>query len=292
MKILFKILTIFPLKIGFYLIECLLFVVPINFLQLLPPFQVTIKNLAVAFPALSTSEILQLSKRSFIETIKSFYETLYCWSRSSEKIIAQTKKINNRFLFSQSQNSTGLIIFAIHNRSIDFLLRWMSTQRHHTSLYKTIKSKKVNNFVKRLREEGGNKMVPTGIGGVKSIITALKNNQMTCMASDQVPANGLGKYSKFFGHECFSFSLAPSLAQKTNLINLVRGKGLLNAIVINDSPESSTAWNLCVQLAENGLLAKPTHGNIIRFAPPLVMTETQLDSCCAIIEKTFLEFKK
>lgn len=82
------------------------------------------------------------------------------------------------------------------------------------------------------------------------------------------------------------------LAQKTNLINLVRGKGLLNAIVINDSPESSTAWNLCVQLAENGLLAKPTHGNIIRFAPPLVMTETQLDSCCAIIEKTFLEFKK
>jgi len=98
MKILFKILTIFPLKIGFYLIECLLFVVPINFLQLLPPFQVTKKNLAVAFPVLSTSEILQLSKRSFIETIKSFYETLYCWSRSSEKIIAQTKKINNRFL--------------------------------------------------------------------------------------------------------------------------------------------------------------------------------------------------
>ena len=60
-------------------------------------------------------------------------------------------------------------------------------------------------------------MVPTGIGGVKSIIKALKNNQMTCMASDQVPADGMGKYSTFFGHECFSFSLAPSLAQKTNM---------------------------------------------------------------------------
>lgn len=69
------------------------------------------------------------------------------------------------------------------------------------------------------------------------------------------------------------------------LIKLVRGKGLLNAIVINDSPDSKTAWNLCVSLAENGLLAKPTHGNIIRFAPPLVMTETQLHECCDIIAK-------
>jgi KDO2-lipid IV(A) lauroyltransferase len=59
-------------------------------------------------------------------------------------------------------------------------------------------------------------MVETRIGGVKSIMSALKNNQMTCMASDQVPADGFGKYSTFFGHECFSFSLAPSLARKTN----------------------------------------------------------------------------
>ncbi|MEZ4985485.1 MAG: ornithine--oxo-acid transaminase [Saprospiraceae bacterium] len=64
----------------------------------------------------------------------------------------------------------------------------------------------------------------------------------------------------------------------------VRGKGLLNAVVINDSPKSKTAWNFCMKLAEHGLLAKPTHGNIIRFAPPLVMTEEQLDECCGIIE--------
>jgi len=102
MKILFKTLTIFPLKIGFYLIECLLFMMPINLLQLLSSFHVTKKNLTIAFPGLSKKEILQLSKLSLTETIKSFYETLYCWSRSSEKIIAHTKKINNRFLFSQS----------------------------------------------------------------------------------------------------------------------------------------------------------------------------------------------
>ncbi len=80
------------------------------------------------------------------------------------------------------------------------------------------------------------------------------------------------------------------LIQKTDLITNVRGKGLLNAILINDTPESSTAWDICMQLKENGLLAKPTHGNIIRFAPPLVMNEDQLDDCISIIEKTILEF--
>ena len=83
-----------------------------------------------------------------------------------------------------------------------------------------------------------------------------------------------------------------TIIDKYDLVTLVRGKGLLNAIVINDSPESSTAWDLCMSLKENGLLAKPTHGNIIRFAPPLVITEKELDACLVIIEKTIKEFKK
>ncbi len=77
---------------------------------------------------------------------------------------------------------------------------------------------------------------------------------------------------------------------KSDLIVSVRGKGLLNAIIVNDSSESQTAWNLCVAMKDNGLLAKPTHGNIIRFAPPLVITEEQLMDCVAIIEKTINEF--
>lgn len=80
--------------------------------------------------------------------------------------------------------------------------------------------------------------------------------------------------------------------QYPGLLNLVRGKGLLNAVVINDSPESKTAWNICVSLAEHGLLAKPTHGNIIRFAPPLVMTEEQLEECCDIIATVMGKFAK
>ena len=82
------------------------------------------------------------------------------------------------------------------------------------------------------------------------------------------------------------------IIEKTDLVVKVRGKGLLNAIIINDTPESETAWNLCVKLKENGLLAKPTHGNIIRLAPPLVISEEQMMDCVAIIEKTLLEFKK
>ncbi|MEP1034340.1 ornithine--oxo-acid transaminase [Ekhidna sp.] len=82
------------------------------------------------------------------------------------------------------------------------------------------------------------------------------------------------------------------MIEKSNLVNLVRGRGLLNAIVINDSEDSSTAWDICVRLKDNGLLAKPTHGNIIRFAPPLVMTEEQLHECCDIIEKTIADFEK
>ncbi len=81
-----------------------------------------------------------------------------------------------------------------------------------------------------------------------------------------------------------------ALAKKSKLIKLVRGKGLLNAIVINDSPDSETAWNLCLKFAENGLLAKPTHGNIIRLAPPLVITEEQVHECADIIEKSVLNF--
>lgn len=80
------------------------------------------------------------------------------------------------------------------------------------------------------------------------------------------------------------------IVDSTDLIVKVRGKGLLNAIIVNDTPDSTTAWDLCMKLKENGLLAKPTHGNIIRFAPPLVMNEEQLMQCVGIIRKTVEEF--
>lgn len=82
------------------------------------------------------------------------------------------------------------------------------------------------------------------------------------------------------------------LVDSNDLMLLVRGKGLLNAVVINDTEDSDTAWRICLALRDNGLLAKPTHGNIIRFAPPLVITEDQINTCCDIIEKTINAFEK
>ena len=78
------------------------------------------------------------------------------------------------------------------------------------------------------------------------------------------------------------------LIEKTDKALLVRGKGLLNALVINDTETGSLAWNVCMKMSDNGLLAKPTHGNIIRFAPPLVINETQIHDCCDIIEHSVL----
>jgi ornithine--oxo-acid transaminase len=91
--------------------------------------------------------------------------------------------------------------------------------------------------------------------------------------------------------QIFRDRMQKNLVEKTDLVTLVRGKGLLNAIVINDEEDSKTGWNICLKLAENGLLAKPTHGNKIRFAPPLIMTEEQLSECCDIIEETILSFQ-
>lgn len=82
------------------------------------------------------------------------------------------------------------------------------------------------------------------------------------------------------------------MQKRPDLIRQVRGKGLLNAVVINDSEDSKTAWNFCLKMAQNGLLAKPTHGNIIRFAPPLVIDKSQLDECCGIIESVAIGWDK
>ncbi|WP_394973328.1 ornithine--oxo-acid transaminase [uncultured Croceitalea sp.] len=99
-------------------------------------------------------------------------------------------------------------------------------------------------------------------------------------------ANNAYKLGNLFRNELEKF------IPTCDLVSSVRGKGLLNAILINDTEDSSTAWDICIALRDNGLLAKPTHGNIIRFAPPLVMTEEQLLDCVSIITKTLSEFKK
>lgn len=102
---------------------------------------------------------------------------------------------------------------------------------------------------------------------------------------DEKLAENAERLGKIFRSELSSYIETSSIAK------LVRGKGLLNAVLINDSEDSDTAWNICLKLRDNGLLAKPTHGNIIRFAPPLVMNEEQLRDCVAIIIETLKSFE-
>lgn len=106
------------------------------------------------------------------------------------------------------------------------------------------------------------------------------------VAVEENLADNAERLGKIFRKEIAEF------CKTTDLVNSVRGKGLLNAILINDSEDSSTAWDICIKLRDNGLLAKPTHGNIIRFAPPLVMNEEQLRECISIIKETISNFKK
>lgn len=106
------------------------------------------------------------------------------------------------------------------------------------------------------------------------------------VVKDEHLAQNARKLGKLFRDELNKY------IETSDLVLLVRGRGLLNAIVVNDSEESSTAWDICMALKENGLLAKPTHGNIIRFAPPLVMNEEELLDCVQIIIETLKSFEK
>ncbi len=121
--------------------------------------------------------------------------------------------------------------------------------------------------------------------GGNPLAAAVGMAALEVVKEEQLAANA-DKLGKIFREEMTRF------AETSPVVEKVRGKGLLNAIVINDSPDSSTAWEICVDMKEHGLLAKPTHGNIIRFAPPLVMTEAQLRDCLSIIKESLGKFEK
>ena len=102
---------------------------------------------------------------------------------------------------------------------------------------------------------------------------------------DEKLAENAGKMGIIFREKLQSYINGSKIVEK------IRGKGLLNAIIINDEENSDIAWNICLKMAQNGLLAKPTHGNIIRFAPPLIINEKQLNNCIDIIISSLKDFE-
>jgi KDO2-lipid IV(A) lauroyltransferase len=172
-------------------------------------------NIKICFPDLSDAEKALLAKESFIETFVSGYETLQSWARpihiSGKKIF----RIENNYLISQNANKKGLAIIAIHNRSVDMLLKWINSKTNTTTLYKKVKIKYLDKFVRKQREENNNEVYETNINGVRKIFKAFIDNKVVCLAADQVPKRGMGEYIKFFNTDAYTTTLAASMVHKT-----------------------------------------------------------------------------
>ena len=213
MKLLFYLITLFPKSFFEYLIDLYIF---IGIYKLTKTYKITKINLQIAFPDASLIEINFISKLSYRETLISGFETMIAWGNKDFQSNKYIFKIENNFLY-KSLSDRGLIAVAIHNRSVDMLLKWINSQTTTVSLYKKIKLKLLNNFVIKQRESGKSKCYETNIAGVRRIYRALKNKKIVCFAVDQVPQRGYGEYIKFFGKEAYTSTLVQSLASKTLL---------------------------------------------------------------------------
>ena len=213
MKPLFFIISLFPKTLFISLVDLYTYT---KIYKLFSSYKITKVNLEIAYPDLVKNDVELLSKLSIRESIISAFETIYTWGRSVHQSNSQLFKIENNFLLSKTyKEGNGLITVAIHNRSVDMLLKWINSKIVTISLYKKIKIKTLESFVKRNREDGESKSYETSIGGVRKILKALNSRGAICFAADQVPQRGLGEYVKFFNRDAYTTTLVQSLAAKT-----------------------------------------------------------------------------
>ena len=213
MKLLFFILSLIPKNLFSYFVDIYLFCKIYKFNS---SYKITKINLKIAYPESTKSQIELLSKLSIRESIISGFETIYTWGRKAFDANKNIFRVENNFLLTlQSKQNKGLIVVAFHNRSVDMLLRWINSQVETTSLYKKIKIRILNDFVKRNRESNGSKTFETTIGGVREMLKALNEKKVTVFAADQVPKRGLGEHINFFNRKAYTTTLVQSLATKT-----------------------------------------------------------------------------
>ena len=172
-------------------------------------------NINIAYSSKNKDYRESLVKRSVKQSIRSYYETLFCFSRSQNKLNQSIFKVENRFLYSQTNKDLGLILLSTHNRSVDLLLNQFSIQDHVTAIFKPIKIKALNEFVKKNRQKNGSKVYETNLTGVKKLFSALRNGETIAMAADQVPTKNMGVFEDFFGRRVYTTNLIPSLHSKT-----------------------------------------------------------------------------
>ena len=212
MKLLFYLITLLPID---FIRSAINLYTKLSLYKNSSVYKLTMCNIKICFPDLSDAEKALLAKESFIETFVSGYETLQSWARpihiSGKKIF----RIENNYLISQNINKKGLAIIAIHNRSVDMLLKWINSKTNTTTLYKKVKIKYLDKFVRKQREENNNEVYETNINGVRKIFKAFIDNKVVCLAADQVPKRGMGEYIRLFNTDAYTTTLAASMVYKT-----------------------------------------------------------------------------
>ena len=172
-------------------------------------------NINIAYSSINQKDRESLVKRSVKQSIRSYYETLISLSRSQTKLNKSIFKVEHRYLFTQTNRDFGLILLSNHNRSVDLLLNQLTNQEDVTAIFKPIKIKVFNEFIRKNRQKSGSNVFETNFTGVKELFAALKKGETVAMAADQVPAKNMGVYEIFFGRKVYTTNLIPSLHSKT-----------------------------------------------------------------------------
>ena len=179
-------------------------------------YKVTLRNLEMTYKHLDQVELEQLAEESFIETILSGHETIKSWSKPIHISGKNIFRIENNYLLNRYiHEGNGVAVIAVHNRSVDMLLKWINTKCETTTLYKKVKNKELDRFVRKQREGKNNNVYETTMTGVRKIFQAYKANKTICIAADQVPQEGMGEYIKLFNIDAYTTTLASSLVHKT-----------------------------------------------------------------------------
>jgi KDO2-lipid IV(A) lauroyltransferase len=170
----------------------------------------------MTYKNLNHDELEQFANESFIETILSGHETIMSWTKPIHNSGKNIFRIENNYLLNKYiYSGNGVAVIAIHNRSVDMLLKWINTKCETTTLYKKVKIKELDRFVRKQREGKNNKVYETTMTGVRKIFQAYKENKTICIAADQVPQEGMGEYIKLFNIDTYTTTLASSLVYKT-----------------------------------------------------------------------------
>ena len=199
MRLFFYLLSPFSLRLGYVFCD---FITLVALALNTKIVKISKVNINIAYSSKNKEYRESLLKRSIKQSIRSYYETLFCLSRNQKILNKSIFKVENRFLYSQTNRDFGLILLSAHNRSVDLLLNQLTIQEDVTAIFKPIKIKALNEFVRKNRQKSGSNVFETNFTGVKELFSALKRGEAVAMAADQVPAT-IWVFMKTFLEERF-----------------------------------------------------------------------------------------